>query len=103
MHFWLHAVYLQRIQQCTHHTGHERQPILSGGPLHPLTFELRQRRKLDRNGVSTVLRGALGFSLLLRLSHGLPRESVHFLGCRDGRHFGALKRIINFTLFALYP
>lgn len=80
MHFWLHA-------QCTcsgpgsvhTHSGHDRQTILSGGPLHPLTFELRQRGELDRSGVSAILRGALGFSLLLCLPHGLPRKPIHFL------------------------
>lgn len=61
------------------HSGHDRQTILSGGPLHPLTFELRQRGELDRSGVSAILRGALGFSLLLCLPHGLPRKPIHFL------------------------
>lgn len=53
------------------------------------TFELRQRGELNRSALSAVLRRALGFPLFLRLSHGLPRKPVHFLGCRDGRHFDA--------------
>lgn len=53
------------------------------------TFELRQRGKLNRSALSAVLRRALGFSLFLRLPHGLSGKPVHFLGCGDGRHFDA--------------
>lgn len=65
--------------------------ILSSRHLHPLkpTFELRQRRKLNWGALCAVLGRALGFSLLLGLPHGLSGKPVHFLRCRDGRHFDA--------------
>lgn len=65
------------------------QPILSGRHFHPLTFELRQRWKLNWCAQSAVLGRALGFSLFLGLPHGLSGKPVHFLGCGDGRHFNA--------------
>lgn len=69
---------------CLLHPRHHRLPSSS----YP-TFELRQRRKLNRSALRAVLGRALRFSLFLGLPHGLSGKAVHFLGCGDGRHFDA--------------
>ena len=72
-----------------HNTTTHRPPQPSSSDR---TFELRQRGELDRGALGAVLRRALGLPLLLGLPHGLSREPVHLLGCRDGRHFDACNR-----------